>query len=147
MILGFSGTKNGMTPAQRKAVRSLIHNATRLHLGDCVGADDQAYEEATSFGIAVEGHPPTKGQLRCFRTYDKTWPEKPYLDRNQDIAEAGVDGLIAAPRGFEEQRRSGTWSTVRRARKLGRRIWIVRPDGSVVVEVAKQSPILGVVHG
>lgn len=49
-------------------------------------------------------------------------PAKPYLERNKDIANEGIDGLIAAPSGWVEELRSGTWATVRYARKLKRTI-------------------------
>ena len=58
---------------------------------------------------------------------------KGYLDRNHDIVDA-ADVLIAAPSGTTEKRRSGTWATVRYARKLGRTICVVLPDGVVRTE-------------
>jgi hypothetical protein len=39
--------------------------------------------------------------------------------------------LIATPRGFKEELRSGTWACVRYPRKAGRPMHIVRPDRSV----------------
>ena len=134
MTFGFTGTSRGMASRQRKAVRQLLWNVTEIHLGDCVGADAEAYEEAVALGIPIVGHPPSDGKLRAFLTYDDEREPKPYLIRNKDIVTEGVDGLIAAPRGFVEELRSGTWATVRAARKLKRRIWIVRPDGKVMVE-------------
>ena len=50
------------------------------------------------------------------------------------VVAEGVNGLIAAPGGFVEERRSGTWATIRYARQAGRRIWVVKPDGSVSFE-------------
>jgi hypothetical protein len=58
---------------------------------------------------------------------------KPPLVRNEVIErETGL--LLAAPGEVIEQHRSGTWSTVRFARKMGRAIWIVRPDGTIICE-------------
>ena len=62
---------------------------------------------------------------------------KPYLKRNHDIVAAGVDGLIAAPKDFVQPaslRGQGTWTTIGYARKAGRRIWIVWPDGTFKTE-------------
>ncbi len=42
----------------------------------------------------------------------------PALDRNQDIVD-NVDILIALPSSSTEVKRSGTWATIRRARKKG----------------------------
>ena len=39
--------------------------------------------------------------------------------------------MIAAPSEAEEQRRSGTWSTVRFARKQGKPVFVISPDGTV----------------
>lgn len=53
---------------------------------------------------------------------------KPYLVRNKDIVNAS-EGMLAAPRGPEELR-SGTWSTIRYARKCRKKVLIMWPDGS-----------------
>lgn len=135
--LGFTGTSHapGMAPRQLKTVRDLLYHVTVLHLGDCVNADAQAHAEALELGIKTIGHPPDWSGRRAFCTYDEEWTPKPYLVRNLDIATCGVNGLIAAPKGWVEvPRGSGTWATIRYARKLHRKIWIVRPDGSFIVE-------------
>ena len=49
------------------------------------------------------------------------------------------DFLIGTPKGFCEELRSGTWSTIRYARKKGMEITIVYPDGSVKIENRKKS--------
>src|SRR6185436_20018938 len=137
MIFGFSGTSKGMAPRQMKAVRQLLFECTELHLGDCIGADKEAYDLAIMAGITTIGHPPSDNKKRAFLQYDLERPLRPYLVRNRHIARDGVHGLFAAPEGWVEIIRGpdgGTWSTVRRARNYGRRIWIVRPDGSCIVE-------------
>ncbi len=134
---GFTGTSRapGMTPRQLAAVRVLLSNVTTLHLGDCVNADAQAYEEALLLGIKTVGHPPDWKGRRAFCVYDEERRPRPYLERNLAIAYEGVDGLIAAPKNFIElPRGSGTWATIRYARKLKRTIWIVMPDGTVKIE-------------
>lgn len=131
MTCGFTGTQQGMAPRQRKTVRKLLHRVHVLHLGDCVGSDAEAYDEATDLGIRRVGHPPSEGRKRAFLAYDEEREPKPYLVRNKDIAAEGVDGLIAAPKGFVEEQRSGTWATIRAAQRLGRLVMIVLPDGRV----------------
>jgi hypothetical protein len=52
------------------------------------------------------------------------------LDRNKVIAASAVDGLIATPHHNFEELRSGTWHTLRQARKLNLRendAWASRP--------------------
>jgi hypothetical protein len=138
MTLGFTGTRQGMAPRQRKAVAQLFYrlNPSEVHPGDCVGADSEAYDEAVFIGATTVGHPADGARKRAFRDYDREYAPQPPLARNSDIALAGVDGLIAAPKEFVEVLRSGTWATVRYARKLGRRIWVVRPDGRIIEENA-----------
>jgi predicted Rossmann fold nucleotide-binding protein DprA/Smf involved in DNA uptake len=68
------------------------------------------------------------------------WREaKPYLKRNKDIVR-GTELLLATLAEASEQHRSGTWSTVRFARKQGRAIWLIQPDG-VIREPAKSRAI------
>lgn len=44
MILGFTGTRQGMTDYQQAQVRRFLvaYQCTILHHGDCIGADAQA---------------------------------------------------------------------------------------------------------
>jgi hypothetical protein len=42
--------------------------------------------------------------------------------------------LLAVPKGMIEELRSGTWSTIRRAKKHGINVVICWPDGSVTVK-------------
>ncbi len=54
---------------------------------------------------------------------------KPYLERNRDIVDAS-EVLIACPSTREEVMRSGTWATVRYARKKGMKITLIFRDGT-----------------
>lgn len=125
-----------MPPRQCSKVEHLLIDTRTIHLGDCHGADFEAWLIAGLLGVWRIGHP-ASGVRRAHLAYDEERREKPPLERNKDIVKDGVDGLIAAPRESSEKLRSGTWATVRYARKLGRRIWIVRPDGTVVEEPAR----------
>jgi hypothetical protein len=150
MQIGFTGTRRGMTDAQRLAVQAIILDlgADVLHHGDCTGADDQADSLARSVGCAVHIHPsvnPTKRAL-CFVEGDGIEEPKPYLQRNRDIVDV-VDALIAAPGEFEEQLRSGTWATVRYARARPKPVWVVLPDGSLAAELRECAAMLGVGDG
>jgi hypothetical protein len=55
---------------------------------------------------------------------------KPYRVRNRDIVR-DTETLIATPSEPVELLRSGTWSTVRFARKLGRAVWVILPNGNL----------------
>lgn len=75
-------------------------------------------------------HPPINPAKRAWCTGDFTYPEKDYLDRNRDIVNC-TDILITCPSGYTEKLRSGTWATIRYARKIGKTVVIIFPDGSI----------------
>lgn len=128
---GFTGTQRGMTAAQGSALYDyLCGGRGEFHHGDCIMADSQAHDIADFLGYRIIGHPPSNPSKRAHRTCHELRPEKPYLDRNKDIVlETMV--LIACPGEVEEQLRSGTWSTVRFARKQGKSVVLIFPDGAV----------------
>lgn len=139
--VGFIGTQNGLTAMQLLRISDLIDGASELHHGDCVGADDEVDRMATMLGIPKFIHPPLDEKKRafCFRGTVAVLPSKPYLERNQDIVDDS-DFLVAAPLGAEKTR-SGTWATIRYARKMGKRICIVMPDGRVDTQRAEEESI------
>ena len=53
-------------------------------------------------------------------------PEKEYIERNHDVVDT-CDLLIAMPNTELEVVRSGTWATIRYARKLKKVIVILEP--------------------
>lgn len=134
MRIGFTGTREGMTAAQRDSLNDLLeqHQPAEVHHGECQGADAQFHEQAfcgTAANIII--HPPTDDRYRayCVGSRITKMPPKPYLERNHDIVNA-CDLLIACPKGPEEQR-SGTWATIRFARKVGRPVTIIWPNGII----------------
>lgn len=132
-IIGFTGTRNGLTPPQATALWDWMATYPQgaLHHGDCVGADVSAHDAARHFGWWIEVHPGIgPARLRAFCSgYNALHPAKPNLERNTDIV-ASAEELVACPEG-PETRRSGTWSTVRKARVKGIPRTIIWPDGSV----------------
>lgn len=136
--LGFTGTRQGMTPEQEENIRKFMWKALqkrprlRVHHGDCIGSDAGMHDLARSLGDACEihVHPPSSSAMRAWCDGDVTYDTRPYLDRNMDIIEACAV-ILATPQGMKEEQRSGTWSTIRRAVKLGRRVLIFYPDGTI----------------
>lgn len=110
----------------------------QFHHGDCIGADTQAHDIVAKHfpHVAFDIHPPTDSTKRAFcrrtKTADVTWTAQPYLKRNQEIVH-NTTILIATPDG-PERLRSGTWSTVRYARRLKRKIFIIDPDGNLTIK-------------
>lgn len=134
---GFTGTQSGMTAKQHRATRTLFPilfgiTGREFHHGDCTGADDEAHWIARECGVLVHVHPPNNRSKRAFCKGDRYSPSAPYLERNHHIVDATL-ALVATPKGAEELR-SGTWSTVRYARKLTRPLYIVQPGGTVLYE-------------
>jgi hypothetical protein len=83
--------------------------------------------------MRIEIHPPVIPTKRAFKTGDILWPEYPYMERNQHIVDC-ADVLIATPSTSVEQLRSGTWATIRRARRKEIPVYLVHPDGKIVEE-------------
>lgn len=143
-IIGFTGTQDGMTPLQRRAVRFILFNhwmygAHQFHHGDCIGSDKEADDISKEIpGYETWLHPPTDPRKRAFCRAKITFPPRPYLERNRDIVE-NSNIIIATPKGPEELR-SGTWSTIRYARKDPeiRKIYIIYPDGQIGIEKGGQ---------
>jgi len=107
-----------------------------FHHGDCIHADAEAHDIAYGIGYAVVIHPPDNDSKRAFKGVicgkillprATVLPAKPYLDRNRDIV-AAVSRMLACPKEREEQLRSGTWATVRYARKAGNLYRIIYPE-------------------
>lgn len=151
MNLGFTGTQRGMTRAQLNAVDDLLSAVPdfiklmedlrfdcdriwTIHHGDCIGADAQLDSIAKDHNIFRHIHPATGKNKRAWCAAQTIDDPLPPLKRNAVIVQCAVAGLIAAPGQATEIVRSGTWATVRYARKLKRHIWIVRPNGTIVEE-------------
>ena len=125
IVAGFTGTQIGMTVRQSAELARVLmeEKVDEFHHGDCIGADAQAHEIAYRQGIKIVIHPPTDPRKRAYcRKHDViVLPEKPYLVRNHDIVDAS-NFLIAAPKNHHEELRSGTWATIRYARKQNKRV-------------------------
>jgi hypothetical protein len=132
MKIGFTGTQKGMTTEQKMTVADLLcsYSVSEAHHGDCVGADSEFHDVCHELQIKIVIHPPSNPRKRSRRIGEEIRPEKPYIERNHDIVNE-TEVLIAVPKEFEEQLRSGTWATVRYAYKVGRKIIVVFPDGSI----------------
>lgn len=133
MLVGFTGTQRGMTEAQWAALWPLLRERAPgdFHHGDCINADAQAAYLARQAGFRVIGHPPINESKRAFFPSDENWPAAEYLDRNKTIVRS-TEQMIATPGEVEEQLRSGTWSTIRYARRIGRPLHVILPDGRLL---------------
>ena len=134
--VGFTGTQHGMNDVQKAELEKIItsKNFDEFHHGMCVGSDKQAHDMISSSTkqIKIIGHPPKfKGSIAdC--SCDLLMKADEYLIRNHNIVDA-TDVLIATP-DTKEKVRSGTWSTVRYARKQGKKIYIISKNGRITIE-------------
>ncbi len=144
MHVGFTGTRTGMTAAQRRAVEALLmkidaefQEIITVHHGCCIGADEEFGDMCRESGMTIVGHPPLIEAFESSRAVaacDELIPEAPYHVRNQAIVdESGV--MIATPRESQPQPAGGTWMTIRmalRALRAGKlvRLHVIGPDGA-----------------
>ena len=128
MKIGFTGTRKGMSEAQKDQCGMLlmaferstsIDVAPELHHGGAYGADLEAHQLAALDGYVIHVHP-CPGVVRDFGEETNIWHEVfPPLKRNRIIV-SECDILIAAPFTDREELRSGTWATIRYAREAGK---------------------------
>ena len=143
--VGFTGSSQiRMTDRQRTVVTSIFKTFRRIHLskntspftvrcrlhhGDCINCDADAHQIALKTGIPVILHPPLVDSKRAFcQNYKSAYDRKDYIQRNHDIVDK-CSILLVVPKGFSEERRSGTWATYRYAKNKYRATIIVYPDG------------------
>lgn len=129
MRVGFTGSRGGLNPSQESRIEKILleNGATHVSHGDCVGADTRFHEVALKLGLDISIFPPDKKGLRSFLGSvgkGTIHAEKSYIKRNHDIVNS-CDFMIACPDTNKEKLRSGTWATIRYARKHNKRIYIV----------------------
>lgn len=137
-MIGITGTREGMTPAQIKAFISALRwfGSWQMVHGDCVGADRDAWAIAEALGLETVAYPSTADpQWHANTPSDTRHERRPSLDRNRAIVD-DCDVLYAFPKDMTEAASGGTWYTIRYARKVGRHLFIFWPDGSVSEENA-----------
>ena len=136
---GFTGTQQRLTNPQSKSLvvvfDELFRRGSRvLHHGDCRGADDTAHFIWTQLQGDIHLHPPTDPSKRAnCQGASRLYAPQPYLERNMEIATRSAF-LVACPKGMTEERRSGTWATVRYARNQNKHIIFIFPSGDIVEE-------------
>lgn len=131
--VGFTGSSEPINHDQLANLSTVMEwlRPVILHHGDCINADAEADSVAHQLGIDVALHPPKNPVKRAFCGDAKVvYPALEYLERNRAIVQSTFV-LIAVPRTEEDYLRSGTWSTVRFARKLRRPVLLLPPSGKI----------------
>ena len=127
-----------MSENQRRSLKTVLKELhedddDEFHYGACIGSDSQAVFEAMDTGFVVIAYPASD----VANSKHGLIPDKavlvapmPALKRNHRIVE-NTDALVVTPQYVSEVIRSGTWATVRYARKKGKPIIYIWPDGRV----------------
>lgn len=144
MNIDFTGTRNGLTNEQKAALWPLIATDPLgcFHHGACVGADEDAAVIASKFDLLnIVAHPGKSAHggvnehlsQKALDVSHHVCPTKTHFARNREIVD-DCTVLIACP-GYNapitNSTQGGTAYTVNCARKRGKPVLIVRPNGSV----------------
>ena len=124
--IGFTGNRNGLNQEQKDKILMILDKYVDIIVshGDCVGSDTEFHNICINYKetyptkkIIITIFPPSNSTLRAFNKGDLLMKKKPYLQRNLDIIK-NSNILIACPiNKNKEELRSGTWSTIRQAKK------------------------------
>ena len=143
MIIGFTGTRDGMTTRQRSAVEFIIKKLTseenpyRTELfaehGDCVGADYEFNSVCLKQNIDTKVRPCNLEDMRAYAKAEQIAEAIKPMKRNQNIVDDATV-MLACPPTEKELKRSGTWATIRMTRKAKKLLYIIFPNGKIQVE-------------
>jgi len=133
--IGITGTRHGMTELQEVMLEGLLRPMSSFHHGSCQGVDVQAAQivgRLFNYKPRIVCHPGPDGDpcQQDSGVDDERREPKTHFARNRDIVDE-TDELYACPREMEEQKHGGTWYTIRYARKKGKPVTIIFPDGSL----------------
>lgn len=134
--MGVTGSRRGISPSQLTYFEMLLQEKppARFHHGMCAGADRVCHQTIRQMirNAVIIGHPSNLPGTQLDLDCDFTRSPKPPLQRNQDIVLES--NFLAAFPLSTEVRRSGTWATIRFARKKSLPLVICYPNGGVVWE-------------
>jgi hypothetical protein len=134
--ISFTGSRKGMTKAQIRKFSELLiefqeEGSVKIIHGDCIGCDADAHTISLAAGVAVVKRPCYLDQQRAFTEGGEIIAEPDHpLDRNKKIVDDGEE-LIACPSSYKEEMRSGTWATIRYARRNKKSVTVIWPDGTL----------------
>ena len=143
--IGFTGSRTGLSDPQKATLETFISTmeVSRFHSGDCKGCDAQAFKIVRRLrpNAYLAVHPPSNKSMRAYCRPDQgcgiIHPPKECLARNRDIVNT-TDLLLATPDTIREKLRSGTWATIRFARKVFKPIVYIFPDGTLKLEKPRE---------
>jgi hypothetical protein len=131
--IGMTGTRSGLSPAQRTFVLKWLENnsATVLHHGDCIGADDEVALMFSMAGSYIIAHPGGIPAMRAnSEATDLILTPLNNLVRNRFIVKHSKH-LLAFPESRGPTPNSQTWYTIEYAQKQNVPITIILPNGNI----------------
>lgn len=150
LTLGMTGTRNGISKSANitlnRIINRLINNKSKPLIevahGDCTGADadfhDYISENYNNIKIII--HPPSNNKDRAYKKGHIIMTPDTYLSRNRKIVDSN-DILIGFPPTKNELPSSGTWYTIKYARKVKKGLIIIYPDGTFKTELIKEETL------
>ena len=127
----------------QKFVLGILLNIFRpieFHHGDCMGADAEARDIAEFFrkciNLKIVIHPSDINSKRAFKNGNRILNSLNPLLRNKNIVYIS-DVIGAAPNQEHEILRSGTWATIRYAKKINKPLIIIHPNKEFETEYMK----------
>lgn len=137
MKIAFTGTREGMNEYQLEQLEKILTENRSFIVygghGNCIGADVQfhkAFRRILDRNTYLAVFPSTSKRTRAPDPRDASYiddPESPTTRDHTIVISAGPGGtLIAAPLDDNETAKSGTWLTVRYARKRKIKVIILK---------------------
>ncbi len=152
MRIIFTGTQKGTTEPQHESLEAVLEGhdpeVTEGVHGLSVGADEEFHFLCRQFGIPLRGHPgdlPDKRASIPASEFAVLLPPEPNLARNHTMISYAVlssekSQLLVCPKRDYEELRSGTWATVRYARRAGLDILYIWPSDGTLEPRSPGSP-------
>jgi len=134
MIIGFTGTRSGMSERQKDFLKRLIEQLqpiTKVLHGGCIGADMEFHEICKDYTREVyPGHsssnPLDLSNRGDYKDADVIHSSQTHFKRNRDIVDSS-DILIGAP--YSDIKTGGTWYTIKYATKL----WLAGGSNKIII--------------
>jgi len=137
ITVGFTGTQKGMTDLQKAITIGflIVRRVSIACHGGCIGADIDIDDICWRFkphSLTTVVYPSNiKGKQGKWHYTPFVMESNNPITRNHFIVDR-ADFVIACPAEPKEILRSGTWATIRYAKKQGKHIVIIAPDGTLV---------------
>lgn len=138
MVIGVTGSRKGMNDYQINMFGYIVQGleVDVFRHGVCTGTDETSSIIMRNLrpDTYIIGHPPLLDtHLSNSAVFDALEDKYEYLERNKHIVD-NSNLLVGIPDTDKEKLRSGTWSTIRYAKKKGVKVIILYPERVEVID-------------